>query len=73
MPFQKQTIVAVLYISVGIVLLSALFLTIALHYQAFHHIQLKEFIGRAYGQFLKWKEGGGEQKVGDVEKQTSGK
>lgn len=43
-----KTIVAVIYISLGIVLLSALFLTFGLYYQALHHIQLREVINKFY-------------------------
>ncbi|KAI3417573.1 hypothetical protein GPALN_013293 [Globodera pallida] len=43
-----EVIVAMLYLSVGIILLSALFLTIALHYQIFHHVYLKVKLAQAY-------------------------
>lgn len=63
-----QTIVAVLYISVGIVLLSALFLTIALYYQTFLFLQLKEFFEKLYANFLKWKKVGKEEHRKEEEK-----
>jgi hypothetical protein len=58
-----------MYISVGIVLLSALFLTIALYYQAIHYIHLKEnCVGPIYGHILRLTKGG-ENKKGKAGKQ----
>jgi len=60
--------VAVVYISLGIVILSALFLTIALYYQALHYIQLKAVFSQVYAKFVDWKSAA--RKVGDsTEKQ----
>ncbi|KAF7640505.1 Ion_trans_2 domain-containing protein [Meloidogyne graminicola] len=62
-----ETLIAILYISVGIVLLSALFLTIALYYQTFLYIQLKGTLVQLYDKYLFWKR---RSKVHNVEINT---
>uniref|UniRef100_A0A915NWS3 Potassium channel domain-containing protein n=1 Tax=Meloidogyne floridensis TaxID=298350 RepID=A0A915NWS3_9BILA len=57
-----ETIIAVLYISIGIVLLSALFLTLALYYQTFLYIEFKGIFVQLYDKLLLWKRC---NKVGD--------
>uniref|UniRef100_A0A1I8BXH7 Ion_trans_2 domain-containing protein n=1 Tax=Meloidogyne hapla TaxID=6305 RepID=A0A1I8BXH7_MELHA len=54
-PIVSTTLIAILYISAGIILLSALFLTLALYYQAFLYIELKGNFVQVYEKFLLWK------------------
>ncbi|KAL3085628.1 hypothetical protein niasHT_037369 [Heterodera trifolii] len=65
-----EVIVAMVYLSVGIVLLSALFLTIALHYQLFHHVFLKVQLAKAYYQLAnRWHKTSGHNAKSEIQKQ----
>lgn len=44
-----ETIVVLLYMSSGIIILSALFISLAYHFQKLYYIILKDYLHRIYG------------------------
>ncbi|KAI1723900.1 ion channel domain-containing protein [Ditylenchus destructor] len=61
-----ETIICILYMSSGIIILSALCLSIAYHFQRMHYVILKEWLHLLY---LKWSKNKAD-KVGDLKQST---